>query len=827
MKRSKSTVVVAATVFLAFLFLSGFSVADTTVYTEDVENVTYNSSIFVGSLSHDEDEVNVSFQYSDNPDNEDEWEYETESKTLSESTDRFTIGAEGLSVNTTYAYRAIAEGESTSYGEIQEFTTYAEPTVKATEATEITHDSAVLQGNLVEIGMEEEVDLYFAWQDEFQDDEWNTTDNFTLQEEGVFTKEIENLGSDREHNFKAVMNWGEENHTVENTGETFQTKTPVYVEAREVEEVTTNSALLKAEVLGEEDKVQEEEINASFFVKNDGMEKIKEIEVGDTGTIEAEANNLQSGHSYISRIEISDYDSSDEIDFLTAPNVSMKNLDVDSEEVYVDEEFEASVDVENLGDVEYEYEVVFSVDGDEEKTVDANVSGGNTEKVTAGLSVGSSGTYDVEAEVLGKTNETGIEVFNKPNVETKTPEEVGEDYAILEGEVTEMGLEDDVKVFFRFGDEDEDEEYWSESEKQDIDGEEGFEQEVQLNEEIGYGYKAVVQWNDGDDENTGQTLTMTPDACEYNNWENETCGGWECDEDEVYQVKEVTDGSPSYCEDIKERCFESENYCGVPDVNITPEKEIVNVSGGEHEKNNVTVWNIGTEDLKDVEMEIEGNIPDNWFEVTVSSLDIEQKDEKDFQVNFTPNSGAPVGKYTINYSVDYGSTERKEGKLWVHPDEEGEKKINTRHKNLTQDIETIEGTIKDLSEKTNVSHLEEDLSRLKELTAEGDEAIEEGNSMAAKEKIEESEFLLSEIKDKIQTTEKELSFPWAWIGVGIVVIIVISVLIYLLLPPIEEYKRSGYQSPSDETVQDKIKEKFKELKERIFGEEEEGYTYQD
>ncbi|MFP4116320.1 MAG: hypothetical protein ACLFTQ_03935 [Candidatus Aenigmatarchaeota archaeon] len=831
MKYLENGVVVAAAVFLGFLLLSGVSLADTstTVYTEGVENVTYDSAVFVGSLSFEGDEANVSFQYSDTPDNEDDWEYETESKTLNESTDRFTIGDEGLTENTTYAYRAKSEeGENETYGEIEEFTTYAEPSIEATEATEITHNSAVLQGDLVEIGMEEEVKIYFAWQDEFQDGEWNTTDNFTLEEEGVFTREIENLESDREYEFKAVMTWGEENHTVEDTGETFQTETPIYVEAREVEEITTNSALLKGEVLGEEDRLEEEEINASFFVKNGGMEKVEEIEVNSTGMIEAEADDLESGHNYISQIEISGYDSSDETSFLTAPEVDLSNMAVDPEEVYVDEDFEASVDVENLGDVEYEYEVVFSVDGDEEKTVDVNVSGGNTETVTADLSTGSSGTYDVEAEVLGETSETEVEVFNEPDVETGELVEVGEDYAILEGELEEIGLEDEVRVFFRFGDEDEDEDYWGESEKEDVDEEETFEQEVTLDEEIEYGYKAVVQWSDGDEENTGGAMTMAPDACEYSSWENETCGGWDCEDDEVYQVREVTEDSPNFCEEEREKCLEAEDYCGVPNVSLTPEKDIVNVTRGEWETGNVTVENTGTMDLGNVKMDIEAEVPEGWIITTPSTIGVDQKEEKDFQVNFTPSESSPVDKYSLTYTASFeNSNESVGGELWIGPDEEGEEKISERYENISGEVSGLEERVKKFAKETKVEEANETLNSALENVEEAKEALNRSDYVTAETKLNKAETLMTDLEEDVKRIEEELAFPWLWVGIGALVIIIGAMLVYLLLPPAEGYQPSkGYQSPSKKSIGEKLKKTGKKIKEKVFGEEGEGYTYE-
>ncbi len=523
-----------------------------------------------------------------------------------------------------------------------------------------------------------------------------------------------------------------------------------------------------------------------------------------------------------------------------APEVELDDLE-SAEEVYVDEYFELIVDVENIEEDSggYEYEVVFYLDGDEEGTVYTDeLSGGDSETVDVNISVGSSGEYDVEAVVYDKEGnsldsieeEDDLEVFDRPEVETGSIDEIGDDYAVLEGEVTEMGMEEEVRVFFRFGDEDEDEEYWGESAKQDIEeddfleGDRSFQQEVSISNDTEYGYKAVVEWND--EESTGDVRKMTPDSCEYRDWENKTCGGWECEDDEIHQVRKVTKDSPGFCEDTINRCVEDEEYCSEPGLDLELEWDIVNVTQGEHSSANVTVENTGTVDLDDVELKVEGDIPEEWFSVSPDELDIDQDESKDFVVNFTPSSGAPVDKYSITYTAQHEDGEESvEGELWVGPDEEGEEEIKDEYDEINQKITGLAERLEELTDEDGADDANTTLREIKSKIGKAEGALEDEDFVSAKVILDGVKQDMLDLEEEIKKIERGIEFPWFWVGLGIGVIILGSVLTYLLLPPEEGYSPGkGYSGPGNKTGAEKAKEAFKKLKEKVAGEEE-GYRY--
>ncbi len=810
--------------FIAVGLLSPMVYSDTktTVSTIEAADISYTNATFHGEITAiDSDVVDAFFRYE-----EEEDESETEPIEM-ESALGYNTTVVDLKPRTDYEFKAVVNcsGEEKT-GDWKEFSTESHPSVVTKDARDVKHDSAVLRGNLTNIGAEEDVNAYFNWTD---DEGWNQTELQTVEEEGIFTEEIPGLNHNSTYEFEALVEWGEDNKSEGGTVK-FETRPQIYVKTLEAEEIFTDSAVLRGELLGDEDKIDEKNVSVMFYWTRDAddWKQTDEIDMDSAGIFEEELTDLDPGTEYEFEADLTvDGKSYGTETFLTTPEFNLTYVEVDEEEVYVDEEFGIETEIENLGEIEYEYEVRFYVDGNEKDTVAVNVSEESTETVETEISVGSSGTYDIEAKVLGESieEEDALEVYDRPEVETMSPTEVGSNYAVLKGEILEMGMEDDVTVFFRYGEEGTRKGLWAESTKQEMDEEEEFSQEVSLDEEKEYEYKAVLEWNDNED--TGHVFSLEPDACEYMDWENRTCGGWECGNDEIHQAKRVTLDSPSFCPSKLNRCIDGEGYCGMADVELEKEKMIVNITQGKQETNNITVENTGTVDLEDLELTVEGAIPEEWYDIEPSSIDIDQLDTSDFQITLFPEEGTPVGKYSIVYTVNLeDGTASVEGEVWIHPLEDEIEEIEIRQKVFEEDVTELRNRVDKLAAEADVGYIEVEISNLEDLLMEARNHVDEENYVITHERLMEAELLMTEIKEDMERIEEEMAMPWLWIGSGILAIIVGALLVYMLLPPAEGYSPTkGYSSPGHISPKEKIKEFSGKIKKRIFGEEEEGYRY--
>ena len=79
------------------------------------------------------------------------------------STGLFSADLPGLSPGTTYYYQAKAVGDGTSYGVEMSFTTSTPPSVATNAATQVTANSARLNGELTSLGTASSVTVSFSW----------------------------------------------------------------------------------------------------------------------------------------------------------------------------------------------------------------------------------------------------------------------------------------------------------------------------------------------------------------------------------------------------------------------------------------------------------------------------------------------------------------------------------------------------------------------------------------------------------------------------------------------------------------------------------------
>jgi len=95
--------------------------------------------------------------------------------------------------------------------------------VKTKEAVEITHISAILLGELIQIGTEE-VDVYFRYR-KYGEEDWQSTEKQTLENPGIYEEEVENLYEDMYYEYKAVAEWEQDDDLYETKGDVLIFKT--------------------------------------------------------------------------------------------------------------------------------------------------------------------------------------------------------------------------------------------------------------------------------------------------------------------------------------------------------------------------------------------------------------------------------------------------------------------------------------------------------------------------------------------------------------------------------------------------------------------------
>jgi len=485
---------------------------------------------------------------------------------------------------------------------IQEVEVYDLPHVETDDATDITVDSAKLQGEVTEIGHEEEVEAFFRYREEGETD-WIGTEKQVIEDEVEFDELIDDLYDNVTYEFKAIIEWDGK----EDTGDvlefttlqdaTFEV-TDLTVEPDELyydyEEFTAEADVynhgdvegdytvefeMNGEKIGEDtvtvpseetvtaeidytpeeadtgertvsvedpydgeltedvyisehpdvltDSVEEEVYEAELYgeVEDIGLEAevtayFRWRETDETEWTETEEQTITEEEMFDELIDgleddteyefkaVMEWEHDEEVGevmkFTTLKDATFRldNLVVDPAEVYVDSEFNIEVEVENVGDIEGEYTADFYKEGDwiGEDTVE--VSAGDTKIASITHSIAETGIYEISVEDL--TAEVTVSYY--PAVETNPASDVETESAVLQGDVVEIGLNDEVDAYFRYRELGE--ESWIETPVQTLTAEQDFEEEIiGLDDDKTYEFKAVIEWNG--EENLGEILEFT------------------------------------------------------------------------------------------------------------------------------------------------------------------------------------------------------------------------------------------------------------------------------------------------------------------------------
>ncbi|MCU4740543.1 ice-binding family protein [Natronoglomus mannanivorans] len=174
------------------------------VITSPATDVNGSTATLTGELLDlgDFDTVDVFFEWREL--GTDEW-IVTETQTL-DAPGEFNAEIAGLEPGSTYEFRAVAVTDDTrDEGAVLSFTKDepGAPIVETQTATEVNGSTATLNGELIDLGDFDSVDVFFEWR-ELGADEWTATETQTLDEAGDFSAEIAGLEPGSTYEFRAV-----------------------------------------------------------------------------------------------------------------------------------------------------------------------------------------------------------------------------------------------------------------------------------------------------------------------------------------------------------------------------------------------------------------------------------------------------------------------------------------------------------------------------------------------------------------------------------------------------------------------------------------------
>ncbi len=268
------------------------------VITEPATEVNGSTATLNGELLDlgDFDEADVFFEWREV--GTEEWTA-TAPQTLDAPGD-FSDGIAGLEPGGTYEFRAVVVANGTrDEGAIIEFTKDepGAPIVETQVATEVNGSTATLNGELIDIGDFDTVDVFFEWR-ELGADEWTATAPQTLDAPGDFSDGIAGLETGSTYEFRAVVvaNGTREEGTIVSF-----TKTEAGVPSVETEpatEINGSTATLNGEILdlgdfGEADVFFEwRELGADEWIATESQT------LNEPGDFSAGIEGLELGSTY-------------------------------------------------------------------------------------------------------------------------------------------------------------------------------------------------------------------------------------------------------------------------------------------------------------------------------------------------------------------------------------------------------------------------------------------------------------------------------------------------------------------------------------------------
>ena len=254
----------------------------------------------------------------------DEWAT-TDMETL-ESSDKFEEAISDLEESTEYEFRAVAETDDGSdAGATLTFVTEEPedepPTVRTRGSSDVDDTSAIVTGEVTDIGGADEVNAAFEWREDGSS-EWRTTSPQILDTPAEFREELSELTAETSYEFRAIADseeGAERGDTRSFTTEEPEDEPPA-VSTDRATEITDTSSTLTGEVT---DLGGADEVEAAFEWREDGASEWRTTSsktLDTSGAFADELHDLEPGTEYEFRaIAETDWgsDAGDVVSFVT------------------------------------------------------------------------------------------------------------------------------------------------------------------------------------------------------------------------------------------------------------------------------------------------------------------------------------------------------------------------------------------------------------------------------------------------------------------------------------------------------------------------------
>ena len=289
-----------------------FATSGLNVDTEDPSSITDDTATLNGNLKDlaGENSVDVRFRYWEKGDKQ--GTYSSTDFVSKSSTGSFSETVSGLNSNTTYVFVAEVETSdgTNDFGAKLEFDTADELGVTTNGATEITDDTATLNGELTELAGEDSVDVRFRyWEKGDKRGTYSSTDFVSKSSTGSFSETVSGLNSNTTYVFVAEVETSDGTNDFGAKLE-FDTANELDVTTNSASGVTSDSATLNGELngLAGEDSV---DVRFRYWEKGDKQGTYSStdfVSKSSTGSFSETVSGLNSGTTYVfvAEVETSD-----------------------------------------------------------------------------------------------------------------------------------------------------------------------------------------------------------------------------------------------------------------------------------------------------------------------------------------------------------------------------------------------------------------------------------------------------------------------------------------------------------------------------------------
>lgn len=277
-------------------------------------DITYNSAVLEGRIVKEPREaIFITGEYKLR--DADEW-IQTEEQTIDSVSD-FSFPLEELEQNTTYQYRySLTSGNVNMTTTTNEFTTPLRPIVNVEniESVNSTWENATVTGQITEMGLSGETDVYVEYKPNNVDDgDWLESGSISVNNTDAFNLTFEELSPDTTYEYRFVADDGDdvntsESETVSTTAEPSINITHIeatdisYSEMEVTSEVTNIGVHDSISVTHEYKKIQDEDTNSSNTTNStNNWTQLETVEKSSVGEVTQNITEIEPNTTYTVR----------------------------------------------------------------------------------------------------------------------------------------------------------------------------------------------------------------------------------------------------------------------------------------------------------------------------------------------------------------------------------------------------------------------------------------------------------------------------------------------------------------------------------------------